>query len=115
MSELRSILLTKSAHQQLELILENDFTLVDKVLRITIDGKGCDGFGYAIGFTEKFPEDLIIHTDGFNFHLDPFIAKYFYEGSIDYQQNFDDEIEGFVVVNLTQDKTKGKFWLKQDK
>ena len=41
-------------------IIENDFTLASKYLRLVISGKGCDGFNYGVGFTNLEENDFVI-------------------------------------------------------
>lgn len=112
-----NIFVTPRAILQWRLILENDFTLnKETYLRIQIDGKGCDGFTYATGFTEKEDNDLLIPIDdkatGKTFHLlmDPFAVFYLQEATLDYIQDFTQNLEGFIVVNHHQDQFHGKFW-----
>lgn len=109
------IKITTQAIEQIKLMLEHDYTLEDKVLRISIDGKGCDGFDYAIGFTDQNEKDFIHKVSGISLHLDPFVSEHLYDFSIDYQANYEREEEGFVITNNESDKTKGKFWLKSQK
>jgi iron-sulfur cluster assembly accessory protein len=109
-----TLTITTQARQQLNLMFEHDFTLKDKVLRISIAGKGCDGFDYAIGFTEERENDLIISSSGIDLYLDPFCSEYLNNITLDYQTDFANDQEGFVITNNEQQKTKGKFWLKQE-
>ena len=47
-----SIEISLQAQNQLSLMIEHEFKAQDVGLRLSIDGKGCDGFTYAIGFTK---------------------------------------------------------------
>ena len=41
--------ITQKAIDEIRLILENDFTIKGKFLRVQITGKECDGFTYSVG------------------------------------------------------------------
>ncbi|MGZ3788705.1 MAG: HesB/IscA family protein [Bacteriovorax sp.] len=108
------IMFTERALSQLKLIIENDFTLAGKYFRIVVSGKGCEGFTYAAGFTDLHDEDFqirIANTDEeFYVIVDPFAAFYLQEASVDFVQDFEQDAEGFVIVNHAQGEFKGKFW-----
>jgi Fe-S cluster assembly iron-binding protein IscA len=100
-------------------MLENDPTLEDTYFRVLIGGKGCDGFTYQTGFTEKNPDDQLIAVDSefgaFDYLMDPFTEFYFQSGGeIDYIQNVKTGEEGFVVTNNQENLHQGKFFKDQD-
>lgn len=118
------------ALNQLRLILDNDFTLKGKYLRVLISGKGCDGFTYSVGFTDWQEADLYVPVITSSFDskniegcyeideelqvlMDPFTAFYLQRVSIDYVQDFANNNEGFTVTNENQKDFSGKFW-RQD-
>jgi len=107
---------TARAHDQLKLILNNDFTLAGKYFRILISGKGCDGFTYSAGFTDLKDDDFLVKIensdDEITIVLDPFAAFYLQETSVDFIQDFEKDTEGFVITNHLQKKYAGKFWRK---
>ena len=109
-----TVLMTKRAQVQLQLIVENDITLEDCVFRLEISGKGCDGFTYAAGFTDKREGDFLVLVANskrpITVALDPFAAYYLQETSVDFIQDFAQEAEGFVIINLRQENFQGKFW-----
>lgn len=108
---------TPLALSQLQLMMENDFTLKGRFLRIVISGKGCDGFTYSVGFTDLADDDYEIEigapSSPMIILMDPFTAFYLQECSLDFVQNLDLETEGFVITNHAQEKYSGKFW-KED-
>lgn len=108
------IMFTERALSQLKLIIDNDFTLAGKYFRILVSGKGCEGFTYAAGFTDLFEEDFQVKiansNEDINIVIDPFAAFYLQEASVDFIQDFDQDAEGFVIVNHAQSEFKGKFW-----
>jgi len=112
--------LTTKAYEQLQLILDNDFTLKGKYLRLLISGKGCEGFSYSVGFTDWNEDDMLIQAECSDSEhhqhkiiMDPFTAFYLQKCSIDYIEDFANNNEGFVVENDNQKNFSGKFW-KQD-
>ncbi len=120
MGDLPEIILTNAAISQIELILAHDPTVQEKLLRLTISGKGCDGPKYSLGFDKKRENDLEVMTSNeegrpLNFFIimDPFCSFYFKKGKIEFIQDFEKEEEGFVITNDSQEEYKGKFWLKQ--
>ena len=106
--------LTETAKRELQLILKNDHTLLNKVLRIQISGKECHGFNYACGFTSLYADDFILKwhlgTQTLKVALDPFTAFYLKNGEVDFIMNLEKNIEGFTVTNLHQNEYTGKFW-----
>ena len=108
------VMFTERALSQLKLIIDNDFTLAGKYFRIVVSGKGCEGFTYAAGFTDLNEDDFqvrIANTDEEIYVLvDPFAAFYLQVASIDFVQDFEQDAEGFVIVNHSQSEFKGKFW-----
>ncbi len=108
------IMFTDRALSQLKLIIENDFTLAGKYFRIVVSGKGCEGFTYAAGFTDLNIDDFQIRiansSDEMYIIIDPFAAFYLQEASVDFIQDFDQDAEGFVIINHSQSEFKGKFW-----
>lgn len=108
------IMFTERALSQLKLIIDNDFTLAGKYFRIVVSGKGCEGFTYAAGFTDLNEDDFqvrIANTDDEIYVvIDPFAAFYLREASVDFVQDFEQDAEGFVIVNHAQGEFKGKFW-----
>lgn len=110
------------ALSQYQLIVENDFTLKGKYLRVLISGKGCDGFTYSVGFTDWHQEDLKVPvldaegtpvSDAIEVLMDPFTAFYLQQVAIDYLQDFANNNEGFTVTNLNQKEFAGKFWRQE--
>ena len=111
-----NIHLTERAVAQIKLILENDFTLEGQSLRIHISGKECDGFTYSIGFQKPIENDISISCpeigEGHFLIMDPFSAFYLKEVTVDFVQDFEKDLEGFVVTNHKQEDYHGKFWRK---
>lgn len=125
MSNEQKITITNQAQWQIALMIENEFNQEQYGLRMSIDGKGCDGFSYAIGFTEikkdgDHPDVVLSQTISdingkeyqLNVIMDPFAAHYLQEVTVDFQFNPETEEEGFLISNHSQKKFQGKFWRK---
>lgn len=114
-----SLSITKDAFNQIKLIQENDYTISNQIFRLKIDGKGCNGFDYALGFSDAHPEDLqyIFKQDDSSivFHIDPFTAFYCQKGSIDYISDVTKGMEGFHFENLNEKNHRGKFFKNESK
>jgi Fe-S cluster assembly iron-binding protein IscA len=108
---------TESAIGQLKLIIQNDYTLKDLFFRIKIDGKGCGGFDYALGFSEKHDDDMIIDIPDcdYQFIIDPFTAQYGSIGLVTYLQDFENDAEGFYFENENEKDHRGKFFKDESK
>lgn len=106
---------SSSAKSQIKLILENDQTLAGQVFRMQIDGKGCGGFDYALGFTKEEKDDLkLLITEDIFLHIDPFTAYYCREGVIDFIFDPTQDIEGFSYINPSEKKYRGKFFKNEE-
>lgn len=106
------LMFSERALQEWQLIQDNDYTLENQLLRIEIDGKGCDGFTYAVGFTLPRVDDLRVPVEESDktVLIDPFSAFYLQVATVDFVQDFTQDAEGFVVINHSQKHFSGKFW-----
>jgi Fe-S cluster assembly iron-binding protein IscA len=111
-----NLFVTDSAVKQIQLIQENDYTLKDLYFRIKIGGKGCGGFTYETGFSEKHPGDFEINTHyplidySLTVLMDPFTAYYTQELTLDYLLETTQNEEGFIVKNSADGQHRGKFF-----
>jgi Fe-S cluster assembly iron-binding protein IscA len=114
-----NITITTDAFNQIKLIQDNDYTIQDQVFRLKIDGKGCNGFDYALGFTEAHPDDLKYTFNqgdsAITFNIDPFTAYYCKLGKVDYISNVKKMVEGFHFENLNEKDHRGKFFKNESK
>lgn len=110
-----NIEMTELAAKQLKLIIENDYTIEDKIFRLKIDGKECHGFTYALGFTDPHQDDLVYRVQGIDIRLDPFTAFYCKQGVIEYLFDMDENREGFYFTNQNENQYRGKFFKNLDK
>jgi iron-sulfur cluster assembly accessory protein len=109
-----NIKFTQNAIDQIQLIQDNDYTVEGLYFRLKIDGKGCGGFDYAMGFTDKNQDDLTINiphaTRELIYIVDPFTAHYCKNGVVDFIQDFEKDTEGFYFENDNEKKYRGKFF-----
>ena len=105
------------AIEQINLIKQHDFTLMDKFFRIAIKGKECDGFTYEAYFDEKSCDDFFVPVEenGMTVKvlLDPFSAFYLRNVQVDYQIDIEENTDGFIITNPEQELHSGKFWVKK--
>jgi Fe-S cluster assembly iron-binding protein IscA len=110
--------LTDSAFAQISLIQENDFTLDGMSFRLKIGGKGCDGFTYDTGFSQKHEDDIVLIFENkgqkLEVLLDDFTAFYCKEGSMDYFFIPHENEDGFFFTNTNEFKHHGKFFKDGD-
>jgi Fe-S cluster assembly iron-binding protein IscA len=110
------LFVTDSAVRQIQVMQENDYTLEGLCFRIKIGGKGCEGFTYDTGFSEKHTDDLVLVKNYplINFDLtilmDPFTAFYTQELTLDYLLDTSNNQEGFIVNNAADGQHRGKFF-----
>ena len=110
------LFVTDSAVRQIQVMQENDYTLNGLFFRIKIGGKGCGGFTYETGFSDKHPDDLQIDQSypiiKFDLHIliDPFTAYYTQELTLDYLLDTSNNDEGFIVQNAADGQHRGKFF-----
>ena len=107
--------ITVEAKSQIKLIKQHDFTVENMVFRLKVDGKGCNGFDYALGFTDREEDDLEITIGEITMVMDPFTAYYAQEGKIDYIFDHQNNTEGFYFDNYNERKYKGKFFKNEEK
>jgi iron-sulfur cluster assembly accessory protein len=79
------ITITQNAAQKIRSLMEEDPEGDVSVLRVAIEGGGCSGFQYALGF-DRGPQDgdNEIQMHGVTVVVDPFSAPYLTGSEIDY-------------------------------
>ncbi len=115
------LLVTDSAVRQIQVMQENDYTLEGLSFRIKIGGKGCEGFTYDTGFSEKHADDLVLTQDfpiikfKLTVLMDPFTAFYTQELTLDYLLDTSNNEEGFIVQNAADGQHRGKFFKDENR
>src|SRR6266496_5844757 len=88
--------LTESAAAKIKQLLAEETDV--GVLRIAIQGGGCSGFQYGLGFDTTAAEgDLEFHQHGVTVVVDPFSAPYLQGAEVDYVDSI--QAAGFAVNN----------------
>jgi iron-sulfur cluster assembly accessory protein len=88
--------LTESAATKIKQLLADEPDV--GVLRIAIQGGGCSGFQYGLGFDTAAAEgDLTFEQHGVTVVVDPFSAPYLQGAEVDYVDSI--EAAGFAVNN----------------
>ena len=84
------------------------------VLRLYLEGKGCDGFYYGICVDEKEESDICLFQDSeqlVNIVVDPDTLPFVGGSSISWAD--DDRGRGFIVENPNHKKFRGKFYKRK--
>jgi iron-sulfur cluster insertion protein len=117
-----SIFVSPKAIEQWLLMLIHDQTLLERsYLRLHIEGKGCDGFDYAVIFDQLKDKDIVLfheqqdfpqHTQYPALHLviDSFTSFYLQQATLDYLWDPEQNQDGFYLLNHNQEQFQGKFW-----
>ena len=88
--------LTESAAAKIKQLLTEEPDV--EVLRIAIQGGGCSGFQYGLGFDTAAAEgDLTLEQHGVTVVVDPFSAPYLQGAEVDYVDSI--QAAGFAVNN----------------
>jgi len=80
----RMVTLTEVAAERVKALAAEDPEA--QVLRLAVEGGGCSGFQYAIGFdTDREADDVEIDANGVRVVIDPISLPYLQGSTIDYQ------------------------------
>ena len=92
------ISLTERAATKIKSLMEQEPAGEAEVLRVAIQGGGCSGFQYGLGFDSGATEgDVELHLHGVPVVVDPFSAPYLRGASIDYLETIQEA--GFKIEN----------------
>jgi len=88
--------LTPAAAVKIRALMEEDADV--SVLRVAIEGGGCSGFQYGLGFDHGAQEgDLEFESEGVKVVVDPFSAPYLRGARVDYLETIQES--GFKIDN----------------
>jgi iron-sulfur cluster assembly accessory protein len=88
--------LTPAAAAKIKQLMESETDV--SVLRVAIEGGGCSGFQYGLGFDRDAVEgDHEYETEGVRVVVDPFSAPYLRGASVDYLETIQES--GFKIDN----------------
>jgi len=90
------VYLTPSAAEKIRSLMEEETDV--SVLRVAIEGGGCSGFQYGLGFDHGAQEgDLQFESEGVKVVVDPFSAPYLRGARVDYLETIQES--GFKIDN----------------
>jgi iron-sulfur cluster assembly accessory protein len=90
--------LTERAAEKIRELQEQEPAGDAEVLRIAVQGGGCSGFEYALGFDRAAQEgDVELEAHGVRVVVDPFSAPYLQGASIDFLDGLQES--GFKIEN----------------
>jgi iron-sulfur cluster assembly protein len=99
------ILLTEYAAKEIRRIMQTENLDESLRLRVAVEGGGCSGLSYKLGFDHQTEEDLVCESQGLEIIIDPRHALYLDRCEIDYPQGLD--ARGFVFNNPNASESCG--------
>lgn len=91
------IMLTDRAAKQIRRIQENEDLGDELYLRVAVEGGGCSGLSYKLGFDIRTDEDNLYESNGLKLIVDPKHIIYLNGITIDYPDGLD--ARGFTFEN----------------
>jgi iron-sulfur cluster assembly protein len=90
--------LTEAAAEKIRGLMAEEPSGESTVLRIAVQGGGCSGFEYALGFDEGAQEgDLDFESAGVRVVVDPYSAPYLQGATVDFLNTIQES--GFKIEN----------------
>lgn len=99
------ISLTSRAASQVNKIKENESLDDDLYLRVAVEGGGCSGLSYKLGFDHKGDDDKVFESEGVEIVIDPRHLMYIEGISIDFPDGLN--ARGFTFDNPNAEETCG--------
>lgn len=100
-----AVQLTERAAEQIRNIRSDEDLAEDLLLRVAVEGGGCSGLSYKLGFDYKSDEDEVIVSQGIEIIVDPKHMMYLKGISVDYPDGLD--ARGFTFDNPNASETCG--------
>ncbi len=97
--------LTKRAAEQVRSIREKENLDDDLHLRVAVEGGGCSGLSYKLGFDHQSDDDEVIVSNEVKIIVDPKHLMYLKGISVDYPDGLD--ARGFTFDNPNASETCG--------
>ncbi|MDZ7691629.1 MAG: iron-sulfur cluster assembly accessory protein [Balneolaceae bacterium] len=101
----KKVSLTDRAAQQVRKIKKNEELGDDLYLRMAVEGGGCSGLSYKLGFDYKSEDDQLFESNGIEIIVDTKHLMYLEGISIDFPDGLD--ARGFTFDNPNADETCG--------
>lgn len=99
------VILTERAAKQITKIKKDENLGDDLYLRVAVEGGGCSGLSYKLGFDIKTDEDEIVESQGLEIVVDPKHLMYLNGINIDYPDGLD--ARGFTFDNPNASESCG--------
>jgi iron-sulfur cluster assembly protein len=99
------ILLTERAAREIRRIRAAESLSDDLLLRVAVEGGGCSGLSYKLGFDPAADEDIRCESQGLSIVVDPRHAIYLTRCEIDYPDGLN--ARGFVFNNPNASESCG--------
>lgn len=99
------VIVTERAARQIRKIKENENLDDELYLRVAVEGGGCSGLSYKLGFDIRTDEDRIIESQGLEIVIDPKHLIYLNGIQIDYPDGLD--ARGFTFDNPNASESCG--------
>lgn len=97
--------LTERAARQIKKIRENENLEEGLYLRVAVEGGGCSGLSYKLGFDIRTDEDSVVESQGFEIVVNPKHMLYLDGIVIDYPDGLD--ARGFTFDNPNASESCG--------
>lgn len=97
--------LTKRAAEQVRKIRSQEDLEDDLCLRVAVEGGGCSGLSYKLGFDHKSEDDEVLVSHGIEIIVDPKHMMYLKGIAVDYPDGLD--ARGFTFDNPNASETCG--------
>jgi iron-sulfur cluster assembly protein len=99
------VILTDRAAKQIVQIKENENLDENLYLRVAVEGGGCSGLNYKLGFDIRTEEDTIVTSNNIEIVIDPKHLMYLTGITIDYPDGLD--ARGFTFENPNASESCG--------
>ena len=97
-SDTSVVALTERAADKIRALMAQEPAGEAEVLRVAIQGGGCSGFEYALGFDRGATEgDSVLELHGVTVVVDPFSAPYLQGSTVDFLETIQEA--GFKIEN----------------
>lgn len=101
----KPVMLTERAARQVREIKKNESLDEELYLRVAVEGGGCSGLSYKLGFDIRTDEDKIVESQGMEIIVDPKHLMYLEGIQIDYPDGLD--ARGFTFDNPNASESCG--------
>jgi len=99
------VILTARAARQVEKIKKDENLDDELYLRVAVEGGGCSGLSYKLGFDFKNDKDRVVESEGIEIVVDPKHIMYLEGIKIDYPDGLD--ARGFTFDNPNASESCG--------